>query len=156
MKIDIGISEQDRQAIAGGLSHLLADTYTLYLKTHNFHWNVTGPMFQTLHLMFETQYNELALAVDLVAERIRALGHAAPGTYSEYAQLASIKETAGVPKAEEMIRLLVEGQEAVVRTARSIVPLADKVGDEPTLDLLTQRMQVHEKTAWMLRSLLEK
>jgi starvation-inducible DNA-binding protein len=113
-------------------------------------------MFQTLHLMFETQYNELALAVDLIAERIRALGHAAPGTYSEYGRLASIKETTGVPKAEEMVKLLVQGQEAVVRTARSIVPLADKVGDEPTLDLLTQRMQVHEKTAWMLRSLLEK
>ncbi|MGZ8198399.1 MAG: Dps family protein [Burkholderiales bacterium] len=153
--IDIGIQEQDRKAIADGLSRLLADTYTLYLKTHNFHWNVTGPMFQTLHLMFETQYNELALAVDLIAERIRALGYPAPGTYSEYAKLSSIKETPGVPKAEDMIRLLVEGQEAVVRTARSIFPVVDKVSDEPTADLLTQRMQIHEKTAWMLRSLLE-
>ena len=155
-KIDIGINDQDRKAIADGLSRLLADTYTLYLKTHNFHWNVTGPMFQTLHLMFETQYNELALAVDLIAERIRALGYPAPGTYGEYAKLSSIKETAGVPKAEKMIALLVEGQEAVVRTARSIFPQAEKVNDEPTADLLTQRMQVHEKTAWMLRSLLEK
>ena len=155
-KIDIGINDKDRKAIADGLSRLLADTYTLYLKTHNFHWNVTGPMFQTLHLMFETQYNELALAVDLVAERIRALGYPAPGTYSEYAKLSSIKETAGVPKAEKMIELLVDGQEAVVRTARSIFPLVEKVNDEPTADLLTQRMQVHEKTAWMLRSLLEK
>ncbi|MGZ8210759.1 MAG: Dps family protein [Burkholderiales bacterium] len=154
--IDIGIQEQDRKAIADGLSRLLADTYTLYLKTHNFHWNVTGPMFQTLHLMFETQYNELALAVDLIAERIRALGYPAPGTYSEYAKLSSIKETPGVPKAEDMIRLLVEGQEAVVRTARSIFPAVDKANDDPTADLLTQRMQVHEKTAWMLRSLLEK
>ena len=155
-KIDIGIKDKDRKAIADGLSRLLADTYTLYLKTHNFHWNVTGPMFQTLHLMFETQYNELALAVDLVAERIRALGYPAPGTYSEYAKLSSIKETAGVPKATDMIKLLVEGQEAVVRTARSVFPLVDKVNDEATADLLTQRMQVHEKTAWMLRSLLEK
>jgi starvation-inducible DNA-binding protein len=155
-KIDIGIKDKDRKAIADGLSRLLADTYTLYLKTHNFHWNVTGPMFQTLHLMFETQYNELALAVDLVAERIRALGYPAPGTYSQYAKLSSIKETSGVPKAADMIELLVEGQQAVVRTARSIFPLVEKVNDEPTADLLTQRMQVHEKTAWMLRSLLEK
>jgi starvation-inducible DNA-binding protein len=155
MQINLGIEEQERQQIAEGLSRLLADTYTLYLKTHNFHWNVTGPMFQTLHLMFETQYNELALAVDLVAERIRALGFPAPGTYSDYAKLSSIKETTGVPKAEEMIRLLVEGQEAVVRTARSVFPVAEKANDEPTADLLTQRMQVHEKTAWMLRSLLE-
>ncbi|HEY0338334.1 MAG TPA: Dps family protein [Burkholderiales bacterium] len=154
-RIDIGIKDEDRKTIADGLSRLLADTYTLYLKTHNFHWNVTGPMFQTLHLMFETQYNELALAVDLIAERIRALGYPAPGTYSEYSKLSSIKETAGVPKAEDMIRLLVEGQEAVVRTARSIFPSVDEVNDEPTADLLTQRMQVHEKTAWMLRSLLE-
>jgi starvation-inducible DNA-binding protein len=153
--IDIGINDTDRKAIADGLSRLLADTYTLYLKTHNFHWNVTGPMFQTLHLMFETQYNELALAVDLIAERIRALGFPAPGTYSDYAKLSSIKETPGVPKAEEMIRLLVEGQEAVVRTARSIFEKVDEAHDEPTADLLTQRMQVHEKTAWMLRSLLE-
>ena len=155
-KIDIGIKDKDRKAIAQGLSHLLADTYTLYLKTHNFHWNVTGPMFQTLHLMFETQYNELALAVDLIAERIRALGYPAPGTYGEYARLSSIKETAGVPKAQKMIELLVEGQEAVVRTARKVFPVVEKVNDEPTADLLTQRMQVHEKTAWMLRSLLEK
>jgi starvation-inducible DNA-binding protein len=156
MEINIGIDQKDRKEIAEGLSRLLADTYSLYLKTHNFHWNVKGPMFQTLHLMFETQYNELALAVDSVAERIRALGFPAPGTYSEYAQLSSIPETPGVPKAEEMIKLLVEGQEAVVRTARSIFPLLDEVHDEPTADLLTQRMQVHEKTAWMLRSLLEK
>jgi starvation-inducible DNA-binding protein len=154
--IDIGINESDRKAIADGLSRLLADTYTLYLKTHNFHWNVTGPMFQTLHLMFETQYNELALAVDLIAERIRALGYPAPGTYGEYSKLSSIREEPGVPKAEEMIRLLVDGQEAVVRTARSIFPSAEKAHDEPTADLLTQRMQTHEKTAWMLRSLLEK
>ena len=153
--IDIGIKDEDRKTIANGLSRLLADTYTLYLKTHNFHWNVTGPMFQTLHLMFETQYNELALAVDQIAERIRALGYPAPGTYGEYAKLSSIKETEGVPKAEEMIRLLVAGQEAVVRTARSIFPSVERVNDEPTADLLTQRMQVHEKTAWMLRSLLE-
>ncbi|MBL8897544.1 MAG: DNA starvation/stationary phase protection protein [Planctomycetes bacterium] len=155
-KIEIGIAEKDRKAIADGLSKLLADTYTLYLKTHNFHWNVTGPMFQTLHLMFETQYNELALAVDLIAERIRALGFPAPGTYAEFAQLSSIAETPGVPKAEQMIALLVEGQEAVVRTARSLFPQVDKCSDEPTADLLTQRMQVHEKTAWMLRSLLER
>ncbi|MBD9675602.1 Dps family protein [Pseudomonas nitroreducens] len=154
MDIDIGIAKQDRAAIADGLSRLLADTYTLYLKTHNFHWNVTGPMFNTLHLMFEGQYNELALAVDSIAERIRALGFPAPGTYAAYARLSSIKEEEGVPDAQEMIRLLVQGQEAVVRTARSIFPLADKVADEPTADLLTQRMQVHEKTAWMLRSLL--
>jgi starvation-inducible DNA-binding protein len=155
-KIDIGIKDKDRKAIANGLSRLLADTYTLYLKTHNFHWNVTGPMFQTLHLMFETQYNELALAVDQIAERIRALGYPAPGTYADYAKLSSIRETPGVPKAEKMIELLVEGQEAVARTARSVFPVVDKVNDEPTADLLTQRMQVHEKTAWMLRSLLDK
>ncbi len=154
--MDIGINEKDRAAIAGGLSKLLADTYTLYLKTHNFHWNVKGPMFQTLHLLFEQQYNELALAVDLIAERIRALDFPAPGTYKEYASLSSIKETEGVPKATEMIQLLVEGQESVVRTARSIFPIVDAAKDEPTADLLTQRMQVHEKSAWMLRSLLEK
>ena len=154
MKIDIGIKEADRAKIAQGLSRLLADTYTLYLKTHNFHWNVTGPMFQTLHLMFETQYNELALAVDLIAERIRALGFPAPGTYAEFTKLSSIKEPKGVPQAEDMIRELVAGQEAVVKTARSVFPLVDKVNDEPSADLLTQRMQVHEKTAWMLRSLL--
>jgi len=153
--INLGIDEATRKEIAAGLSRLLADTYTLYLQTHNFHWNVTGPMFSTLHLMFETQYTELALAVDLVAERIRSLGFPAPATYSEYAKLSSIKETAGVPKAEEMIKLLVEGQEAVVRTARSIFPIVDEAHDEPTADLLTQRMQLHEKNAWMLRSLLE-
>ena len=153
--MDIGIKDKDRKAISEGLLRLLADTYTLYLKTHNFHWNVTGPMFQTLHLMFETQYNELALAVDLIAERIRALGYPAPGTYREYSRLSSIEETAGVPKAEKMIRLLVEGQEAVVRTERALIPLAGKVNDEATADLLTQRMQLHEKNALMLRSLLE-
>jgi len=155
MKINIGIEEKDRKEIANGLSHLLADTYTLYLKTHNFHWNVTGPMFQTLHLMFEGQYMELALAVDLIAERIRALGMPAPATYAQFAELSSIKETSGVPTAHQMIQLLIEGQEAVVRTARSVFPASEKVGDEPTKDLLTQRMQTHEKTAWMLRSLLE-
>lgn len=154
MPINIGIEEQDRREIVEGLSRLLADTYTLYLKTHNFHWNVTGPMFQTLHLMFEQQYNELALAVDLIAERIRALGFPAPATYSAFARLSSIKEDEGVPSATEMIRLLVEGQETVVRTARSVFPVVDKAHDEPTADLLTQRMQIHEKTAWMLRSLL--
>ena len=156
MEINTGIKQADRARIAQGLSRLLADTYTLYLKTHNFHWNVKGPMFQTLHLMFETQYNELALAVDLIAERIRALGFPAPGTYKEFVKLSSIEETSGVPKAENMIKALIEGQEAVVRTARSIFPMVDKVHDEPSADLLTQRMQVHEKTAWMLRSLLEK
>jgi starvation-inducible DNA-binding protein len=153
--INIGISEQDREEIAKGLSKLLADTYTLYLKTHNFHWNVTGPMFQTLHLMFETHYNELALAVDLIAERIRSLGVYAPGTYKAFAKLSSIAEDEGVPKAQDMIRLLVEGQEAVVRTARSLYPLVEKANDEATSDLLTQRIQLHEKNAWMLRSLLE-
>jgi len=153
--VNIGIDEESRKQIAEGLSRLLADTYSLYLKTHNFHWNVTGPMFQTLHLMFETQYTELATAVDEIAERIRALGYPAPGTYSEFAKLGSIPETTGVPKATEMIRLLVEGQEAVVRTARSIFPSVEQVNDEPTADLLTQRMQLHEKNAWMLRSLLE-
>lgn len=156
MEIDIGISEKDRQGIVDGLSRLLADTYTLYLKTHNFHWNVTGPMFQTLHLMFETQYTELAAAVDLIAERIRALGSPAPGTYTEFARLSTVKEPDGVPSAQEMIRQLVQDQEAVVRTARSIFKVVDEASDEPTADLLTQRMQVHEKTAWMLRSLLEK
>jgi len=154
-KIDTGISEKDRARIAAGLSRLLADTFSVYLKTHSFHWNVTGPMFNTLHLMFETQYNELWTATDLIAERIRSLGFPAPGTYSEFASLSSIKETAGVPKATEMLRLLVEGNEAVVRTARSIFPLVDKANDEPTADLLTQRMQLHEKNAWMLRSMLE-
>ncbi|MFC3117041.1 Dps family protein [Cellvibrio fontiphilus] len=155
MKIDIGITQEHREEIAQGLSRLLADTYTLYLKTHNFHWNVTGPMFQTLHLMFETQYNELALAVDLIAERIRSLGFPAPGTYKQYAQLSSIKEEESIPAAKDMIRLLVEGQEAVVRTARSLYPSVEAASDEATADLLTQRIQLHEKTAWMLRSLLE-
>ena len=155
MKIDIGIEAREREKIAGGLSRLLADTYTLYLKTHNFHWNVTGPMFQTLHLMFETQYNELALAVDLVAERIRALGFPAPGTYRKFVELSAIKEDEGIPKAEDMIRRLVEAHETVARTAREVFRAADESSDQPTCDLLTQRMQVHEKTAWMLRSLLE-
>jgi len=154
--IDIGISNDDRAKIVQGLSRLLADSYTLYLKTHNFHWNVTGPMFNTLHLMFETQYNEMALAVDLIAERIRALGYPAPGTYAEFAKLSSIKDAQGVPKAEDMIRELVAGQEAVTRTARAVFPAVEKAGDEPSADLLTQRMQVHEKNAWMLRSLLER
>ena len=153
--IDIGISEKDRRTIADGLSRLLADNYSLYLKTHNFHWNVTGPMFQTLHVMFMEQYNELWIALDQIAERIRALGFPAPGTNSEFARLTSIGETAGVPEAREMVRLLVQGHEAVARTARKIFPAAEKAGDEPTADLLTQRLQVHEKTAWMLRSLLE-
>ncbi|MBL8437885.1 MAG: DNA starvation/stationary phase protection protein [Zoogloeaceae bacterium] len=155
MDINIGIKKEDRIQIADGLSRLLADTYTLYLTTHNFHWNVTGPMFNTLHLMFETQYNELALAVDLIAERIRALGCPAPGTYGQFSRLTSLKEPEGVPSANDMIRQLVAGQEAVVRTARSLLPLVGQVDDEPTADLLTQRMQVHEKNAWMLRSLLE-
>uniref|UniRef100_UPI0040470DA5 Dps family protein n=1 Tax=Rheinheimera sp. TaxID=1869214 RepID=UPI0040470DA5 len=154
MKINIGIDEDQRKAIAHGLSILLADTYTLYLKTHNYHWNVTGPMFQTLHTLFETQYNELALAVDEIAERIRALGEFAPGSYKEYAKLTSIKEADGIPSAEDMIKDLVKGQEAIAKTARSIVPVADHAADEVTLDLLTQRMTVHEKTAWMLRSLV--
>lgn len=154
--INIGINEKDRAAIAEGLSRLLADSYTLYLKTHNFHWNVTGPMFNTLHLMFETQYTELALAVDLIAERIRALGYPAPGTYAEFARLSSIKDAQGVPKAEDMIRELVAGQEAVVRTARAVFAAVEGASDEPSADLLTQRMQVHEKNAWMLRSLLER
>jgi starvation-inducible DNA-binding protein len=154
-QIDIGISAENRQAIADGLSRLLADTYTLYLKTHYFHWNVTGPMFQTLHLMFEQHYMELALAVDAIAERIRALDFPAPGTYSAYAKLSSIPETDGVPAAQEMIKLLVEGHEAVARTARSMYPTVEAASDEPTADLLTQRLQIHEKTAWMLRSLLQ-
>jgi starvation-inducible DNA-binding protein len=153
--IDIGIAEADRKKIAEGLSRLLADSYTLYLKTHNFHWNVTGPMFQTLHLMFETQYTELATAVDLIAERIRSLGFPAPGTYQEFGKLSSIRETVGVPPAKDMIRQLIEGQEAVVRTARAVFPAVDEAHDEASADLLTQRMQLHEKTAWMLRSLLE-
>ena len=155
MSIDIGIDARQRKAIAAGLSRVLADSYTLYLKTHNFHWNVTGPMFQPLHLMFETQYNELALAVDLVAERIRALGVVAPGTYKQFIALSAIKEDDGIPKAQDMIRRLVEAHETVARTARSVFKTAESASDQPTCDLLTQRMQVHEKTAWMLRSLLE-
>ncbi|MCY3752157.1 MAG: DNA starvation/stationary phase protection protein [Gammaproteobacteria bacterium] len=155
MQIDIGISEDQRQQIAEGLSRLLADSYTLYLKTHNFHWNVTGPMFTTLHTLFEQHYTELATAVDEIAERIRALGVAAPGSYRQFGELSSIPEETGVPGAEEMIRQLVQGQEAVVRTARSIFPVVESANDEPSADLLTQRMQIHEKNAWMLRSLLE-
>lgn len=154
-KINIGISEENRRKIADGLARVLADSYTLYLQTHNFHWNVTGPQFQTLHLMFEQQYTELAGAVDLIAERIRALGFPAPGTYAEFAKLSSVKEVLGVPEANQMIRILIDGQETVTRTAREIFPVVDDAHDEPTADLLTQRMQVHEKTAWMLRSMLE-
>ena len=154
-RIDIGISAADRTKIAQGLSKLLADSYTLYLMTHNFHWNVTGPMFNTLHLMFMEQYTEQWNALDMIAERVRALGHPAPGTYGEFGKLASIKEPEGVPKATEMIRLLVDAQEATARTARSLFPVVEKANDQPTMDLLTQRLEVHEKTAWMLRSLLE-
>jgi starvation-inducible DNA-binding protein len=154
-EINIGIGKEERTQIVAGLSKLLADTYTLYLKTHNFHWNVTGPMFQTLHLMFEAQYTELALAVDLIAERIRALGAPAPGSYREFSKLTTVAEAEGTVSAVEMIRQLVEAQETVVRTARSVFPAVDRAQDQPTADLLTQRMQVHEKTAWMLRSLLQ-
>ena len=154
MAIDIGIPKKTRKQIADGLARLLADTYTLYLKTHNFHWNVTGPMFNTLHLMFETQYNELALAVDLIAERIRALDFPAPGSYAQFSKLSSIPEETGTPSAKEMIKQLVDGQEAVVRTARALFPVVNAADDQPTADLLTQRMQLHEKNAWMLRSLL--
>jgi starvation-inducible DNA-binding protein len=152
--IDIGISETDREAIAAGLSRLLADTYTLYVKTHNFHWNVTGPLFNTLHQMFEQQYTELATAVDEIAERIRALGFPAPGSYAQFGDLTRIREETGVPSAEEMIAQLAKDQEIVARTAREVFPVADRADDEPTADLLTQRMQIHEKTAWMLRSML--
>jgi starvation-inducible DNA-binding protein len=154
-KIDIGMSESDRGKIAAGLSGLLADSYTLYLMTHNYHWNVTGPMFNTLHLMFMEQYTEQWNALDLIAERIRALGHPAPGTYKEFSRLASVKEIEGVPKALDMVRHLVAAQEATARTARRLFPLVEKANDQPTADLLTQRLEVHEKTAWMLRSLLE-
>ena len=154
--INIGIDAQDRAAITAGLSRLLADTYTLYLTTHNFHWNVTGPMFNTLHTMFMAQYTELWTAVDPIAERIRSLGHSAPGSYAQFGALASVPDApATPPKALAMVKILVDGHEAVARTARSIFPLADKAGDEPTADLLTQRLTVHEQTAWMLRSLLE-
>jgi starvation-inducible DNA-binding protein len=156
LPINIGIGEKDRAAIAQGLSRLLADTYTLYLTTHNFHWNVTGPMFNTLHAMFMVQYTELWGAVDPIAERVRSLGHPAPGSYAQFGKLASVPDApATPPKALEMVRILVQGHEAVARTARSLFPAADKAGDEPTADLLTQRLTVHEQTAWMLRSLLE-
>ncbi|MBO0352152.1 DNA starvation/stationary phase protection protein [Phormidium pseudopriestleyi FRX01] len=154
MSVNIGIDESTREEIAQGLSRVLADSYTLYLKTHNFHWNVTGPLFSTLHLMFEGQYQELALAVDEIAERIRALGFPAPATYGKFSSLTSIQEHEGIPDAEEMIRLLVQGQETVVRTSREMLPLLEKANDQPTLDLLTKRMQIHEKNAWMLRSML--
>jgi len=155
-QIDIGISDADREKIARELSKLLADTYTLYLTTHNFHWNVTGPMFNTLHAMFMTQYTELWNAVDPIAERIRALGHAAPGSYAEFGRLSSVDDAPSkTPKALDMVRVLVRGHEAVARTARSIFPLVESANDQPTADLLTQRLNVHEKTAWMLRSLLE-
>ena len=155
MEINIGIEEGHRARIAEGLSRLLADSYTLYLKTHNFHWNVTGPMFSTLHTLFEEHYTELATAVDEIAERIRALGEPAPGSYKQFAELSSIEEETGTPNAENMIKQLIAGQETIVRTARSIFPLVDEANDEPSADLLTQRMQIHEKNAWMLRSLLE-
>lgn len=155
-KIDIGITESERKTIVLGLSKLLADTYTLYLKTQNFHWNVTGPQFQTLHTMFETQYLNLAEAVDLIAERIRALGFPAPASYSEFSELTSIKEQLGNLSAELMIEGLILGQETVDKTARNLLSTVDKSNDQVTLDLLTQRMQYHEKTAWMLRSLLQK
>jgi starvation-inducible DNA-binding protein len=156
LPIDIGINEKQRGAIADGLSRLLADTYTLYLTTHNFHWNVTGPMFNTLHDMFMVQYTELWNAVDPIAERIRSLGHPAPGSYAQFKALSSIDDVpATPPKALEMVRILVQGHEAVARTARQVFPTADEANDQPTADLLTQRMDIHEKTAWMLRSLLE-
>ncbi len=156
MAVEIGISTKDRKRIADALSRMLADSYVLYLKTHNFHWNVTGPMFQTLHIMFMDQYTEAWNAIDPIAERIRALGHYAPGSYAQYVKLASIRETTNVPKAEKMVADLIAGQEAVARTARSVLPLADEANDQPTLDLLTQRLNIHEKNAWMLRSLLKK
>ena len=154
MDLNIGISNDDRQKIAAGLSRLLADTYTLYLKTHNYHWNVEGPLFNTLHLMFEEHYTEMATAVDELAERIRALGVKAPGSYTAFADLANVKEAVGGETAEEMIRELVVGQETVARTARDAFKAAESASDEPTADLLTQRMQIHEKNAWMLRSML--
>jgi len=154
-KIDIGINEKDRKAIAKGLAGLLADSYSLYLMTHNFHWNVTGPMFNTLHTMFMAQYTEQWAALDLIAERIRALGEPAPGTYKEFSKLTSIQEVAGTPKAMDMVRHLVKAQEATAKTARKLFPLVEKANDQPTADLLTQRLDIHEKTAWMLRSILE-
>ena len=155
MKVNIGITKKQREAIAHELSKLLADSYLLYVKTHNFHWNVKGPMFQTLHLLFESEYTELAVAVDTIAERTRALGCPAPGSYKQFKKLSDIKEEEGVPKAEQMIVQLVEGQETIVKTARAAIKVAQKAEDEPSVDLLTQRMQVHEKNAWMLRSLLD-
>jgi starvation-inducible DNA-binding protein len=155
MTINIGISEADRKKIADGLSKFLADSYTLYLMTHNFHWNVTGPQFNTLHTMFMTQYTEQWAALDMIAERIRALGHPAPGTYKEFVKLSSIKEVEGKPKALEMVRHLVRAQEATAKTARSLFPTIEKANDQPSADLLTQRIDIHEKTAWMLRSMLE-
>ena len=155
VRIDIGISEKDRKKIADGLSALLADSYTLYMMTHNFHWNVTGPQFNSLHTMFMNQYTEQWNALDLIAERIRALGFPAPGTYKEFVKLASIQEVEGVPKANDMIRHLVAAQEATARTARRLFPVVDAANNQPTADVLTQRIDVHEKTAWMLRSLLE-
>lgn len=155
MQIDIGIAEPNRKDIAEGLSRLLADSFALYLKTHNFHWNVTGPMFNTLHVMFMDQYTELWNALDTIAERIRALGHPAPGSFGAYAKLTAIAEENGVPKAQDMIRQLVEGHETVARTAREVFAVAETGGDQSTMDTLTQRLQIHEKTAWMLRSLLD-
>ncbi len=154
-KMAIGINDRDRKKIAEGLSRLLADSYTLYLKTHNFHGNVTGPMFQTLHVMFMGQYTEIWNALDMIAERIRSLGYPAPGSYKQFVALSSIPEEEGVPKAKDMIRQLVAGQEAVTRTAREVFKVVEKASDQPTADLLTQRMEIHEKNAWMLRSLLE-
>lgn len=153
--VNIGIDAESRQEIANGVSRLLADSYTLYLMTHNFHWNVTGPFFRDLHLMFEEQYTELATAVDVIAERIRTLGVPAPGTYAEFSRLSSIDEISGVPKAEEMVRHLVAANEAVVRTAREILPIAQDANDESTASLIADRMVIHEKTAWMLRSFLD-
>lgn len=155
MDVNIGIPAEKRKEVCLGLSRLLADSYSLYLKTHNFHWNVRGKMFQTLHTMFETQYTELALAVDLIAERIRSLGHVAPGSYGAFRDLSKIPDGKGTESADEMIKQLVEGQETVIRTAREVFPVAETAGDEATCDLLTQRLQLHEKTAWMLRSLLD-
>jgi len=155
ISIDIGISAAERAKIAKGLSKLLADSYALYMMTHNFHWNVTGPQFNSLHQMFMTQYTEQWTALDLIAERIRALGHPAPGTYQEFAKLASVKQVEGVPSATEMVRYLVKAQEATAKTARSLFPIVGEANDQPTADLLTQRLEVHEKTAWMLRSVLE-
>jgi starvation-inducible DNA-binding protein len=156
MELNIGIGKKERKEITDGLSRLLADSYTLYLKTHNFHWNVEGPQFNTLHLMFMGQYTEMWNALDLIAERIRALGHYAPGSYKQFSDLTSIEESNKVPNANEMLKQLLKGHEAVARTARDVFPAAEKGNDEGTLDLLTQRIQIHEKTAWMLRSMLAK